>query len=168
MKSKLKIMLVTISTCLCVDICAQEENPTVTRRGKLIQKRAETLAKKMELDKQEKEMFISLYTEFQDKLMTLRKAEMPNRNQKKDNKELTDEEAEKLIANRFETEQKTLDLKKEYYEKMKKHFKANQLIPVFSNPLIGMDRRPIRMPRNDAMRPRNGGWGGPEGPDMEF
>jgi hypothetical protein len=71
---------------------------------------------KLQLTPEESQNFWPLYNEYQDKEKGIRKTY-------RDDKSLelmSDAEAEKLIENTFEMEEKLLDLKKEYYQKMRR------------------------------------------------
>lgn len=71
---------------------------------------------KMQLTPEESQNFWPLYNEYQDKEKSIRKSY-------RDDKSLelmSDAEAEKLIENSFEMEEKLLDLRREYYQKMRR------------------------------------------------
>ena len=121
-----------------------------SRAAQRVERQAESLAKSMDLDGEQKTTFVSLYKEYQDTLRAVRRdAFQPKRD--KDEK-LSEEEAEQRILSSFEREAKVNDLKQEYYKKFRAHFKASQLVRVFVHEFPAPQRR---MPSG---RP---GFGGP-------
>ena len=100
-----------------------------SRAAQRVERQAESLAKSMDLDGEQKTTFVSLYKEYQDTLRAVRRdAFQPKRD--KDEK-LSEEEAEQRILASFEREAKVNALKQEYYKKFRAHFKASQLVRVF-------------------------------------
>lgn len=71
---------------------------------------------KLQLTPEESKNFWPLFNEFQDKEKTIRKTYQNDTSLEL----MSDAEAEKLIENSFEMEEKLLQLKKEYYGKMRK------------------------------------------------
>lgn len=115
-----------------------------------VERQAESLAKSMDLDGEQKATFVSLYKEYQDTLRAVRRdAFQPKRD--KDEK-LSEEEAEQRILASFEREAKVNALKQEYYKKFRAHFKASQLVRVFVHEFPAPQRR---MPSGGP------GFGGP-------
>lgn len=120
------------------------------RAEQRVERQAESLAKSMDLDGEQKTTFVSLYKEYQDTLRAVRRdAFQPKRD--KDEK-LSEEEAEQRILASFEREAKVNALKQEYYKKFRAHFKASQLVRVFVHEFPAPQRR---MPSGGP------GFGGP-------
>lgn len=121
-----------------------------SRAEQRVERQAESLAKSMDLDGEQKTTFVSLYKEYQDTLRAVRRdAFQPKRD--KDEK-LSEEEAEQRILASFEREAKVNALKQEYYKKFRAHFKASQLVRVFVHEFPAPQRR---MPSGGP------GFGGP-------
>lgn len=93
----------------------------------------------MDLDDEQKATFVSLYKEYQDTLRAVRRDALPNND--KDDKKLSEEEAEQRILSSFEREAKVNALKQEYYKKFRAHFKASQLLRVFMRESPAPQRR---------------------------
>ena len=93
----------------------------------------------MALDDEQKATFVSLYKEYQDTLRAVRRYALPNND--KDDKKLSEEEAEQRILSSFEREAKVNALKQEYYKKFRAHFKASQLLRVFMRESPAPQRR---------------------------
>lgn len=110
-----------------------------SRAAQRVERQAESLAKSMDLDGEQKTTFVSLYKEYQDTLRAVRRdAFQPKRD--KDEK-LSEEEAEQRILSSFEREAKVNALKQEYYKKFRAHFKASQLLRVFMRESPAPQRR---------------------------
>ena len=83
-----------------------------SRAAQRVERQAESLAKSMDLDGEQKTTFVSLYKEYQDTLRAVRRdAFQPKRD--KDEK-LSEEEAEQRILASFEREAKVNALKQEF------------------------------------------------------
>lgn len=127
-----------------------QRNDRGARAEQRVERQAESLAKSMDLDGEQKTTFVSLYKEYQDTLRAVRRdAFQPKRD--KDEK-LSEEEAEQRILSSFEREAKVNALKQEYYKKFRAHFKASQLLRVFVHEFPAPQRR---MPSGGP------GFGGP-------
>lgn len=127
-----------------------QRNDRGARAELRVERQAESLAKSMDLDGEQKTTFVSLYKEYQDTLRAVRRdAFQPKRD--KDEK-LSEEEAEQRILASFEREAKVNALKQEYYKKFRAHFKASQLVRVFVHEFPAPQRR---MPSGGP------GFGGP-------
>lgn len=127
-----------------------QRNDRGARAEQRVERQAESLAKSMDLDGEQKTTFVSLYKEYQDTLRAVRRdAFQPKRD--KDEK-LSEEEAEQRILSSFEREAKVNALKQEYYKKFRAHFKASQLVRVFVHEFPAPQRR---MPSGGP------GFGGP-------
>lgn len=115
MKISIKIILLSLFLPVCIN--AQEEPPeTGPAREKIESIRIAFLTDKLDLSPQESQAFWPVYNDFNDELRALRKDHRPPR----DLATLTDEEAENLVMNHLEMQQKEIDLKRAYVEKLKK------------------------------------------------
>lgn len=131
-----------------VELQAQNEDSRSERMQKMTKQRVEALAKELKLDKEKTATFVSLCTEYYTKQMELRNMSKPADGAKRTESKVTDEQADALITKALETEQKEVELKKEYYAKMKKEFTASQLLKVFA------PQRRTRMPNGGQRQPR--------------
>lgn len=89
-------------------------------RREMIQDRVEAqriafITQKLELTPDEATKFWPLYNEYKQKQKELRRSEIPEGGVM----DMSDADAEKLIAKHFTVEENLLKLKREYYEKMK-------------------------------------------------
>lgn len=116
-----------------------QRNDRGARAEQRVERQAESLAKSMDLDGEQKTTFVSLYKEYQDTLRAVRRDALPNND--KDDKKLSEEEAEQRILSSFEREAKVNALKQEYYKKFRAHFKASQLLRVFMRESPAPQRR---------------------------
>lgn len=116
-----------------------QRNDRGARAAQRVERQAESLAKSMDLDDEQKATFVSLYKEYQDTLRAVRRDALPNND--KDDKKLSEEEAEQRILSSFEREAKVNALKQEYYKKFRAHFKASQLLRVFMRESPAPQRR---------------------------
>lgn len=146
---------------------AQDNNrqrPTKEDMAKMVQKRAESQAKELKLTDSQKEQFISLYVEYQTKEMELRQnGDEQDKKEKADKKkELTDAEADAQIEKMLNKEEQQLQLKKEYYKKMKDAgIPASKLVNVFGRQ--GGRGNFNRQNRNNNSNNGGPGFGGPGG-----
>lgn len=144
--SSMALMLLVASG----QVAMAQRNDRGARAEQRVERQAESLAKSMDLDGEQKTTFVSLYKEYQDTLRAVRRdAFQPKRD--KDEK-LSEEEAEQRILASFEREAKVNALKQEYYKKFRAHFKASQLVRVFVHEFPAPQRR---MPSGGP------GFGGP-------
>lgn len=150
------------------------ENPAA-RRAEMTQKRAAQLVKIMHLTDEDETWFTQLYTEYQDSLRALRAALRPEGqpeevNGMKEIKKLTDEEAQKMVANQFTMEEKQVAVKRAYYERFSQRLTPKQLVVVFMSPAMGNRQRDGQQPQQGGRypgmpgMPMGGGFGGFGGP----
>ncbi len=137
---------------VAVNASAQEgrqrlsEEEMAARRTEMVQKQAEKFAKDFNLTDDAKTQFVALYTEYQGALEQARSAsrvegEQPNAEERegRKNKELTDEEATKMIEEGFARQEAqiaqstaALAVEKEYYDKFKETLTPQQLVKIFA------------------------------------
>lgn len=150
MKKVCMMLIMLFMAGSSVELQAQNEDTRTERMQKMTKQRVEALAKELKLDKEKTASFVTLCTEYYTKLMELRMAK-PVDNSKRTEGKMTDEKAEEFITKTFDLEQKEVELKKEYYAKMKKEFTASQLLCVFAQ-----QRRVRSMPNNGQRQQRPG------------
>ncbi len=89
------------------------------KRDKIEAHRVAYFTEKMELSTEEAEKFWPIYNEHQEKKKEIRKELKEAMKNAKSEEELSDAELEKIMQLRFETDQKLVDLDKEYHAKYK-------------------------------------------------
>lgn len=89
------------------------------KRDKIEAHRVAYFTEKMELSTEEAEKFWPIYNEHQEKKKEIRKELKEAMKNAKSEEELSDSELEKIMQLRFETDQKLVDLDKEYHAKYK-------------------------------------------------
>lgn len=83
------------------------------------------ISDKLDLTEKEAEAFWPIYDQFKSKEKELLKANKP---QRKGMKDMTEAEAEEMIEKKFLIDQKRLELKKEYFQKLKTIIPASKII----------------------------------------
>lgn len=125
------------------------------QRQEMVQRQADQLVQRMSLDDVTAQWFVPLYVEYADALYAIRHEAMPSRDKAIDG--LSDEDAEQLILNQFEAEEKTVALKRSYYERFKQRLTSQQLVKVFA-------MQPGQRGGQQGSRGQRGGFdGGQEG-----
>lgn len=138
----------------------ERRQPSQEELTKMVSKRVEQTAKQLKLEGTQKEQFSTLYTEYLTKEMALRQNNNKSGEKKADKKELTEEEAAARIEQNLAQEEQQLNLKKEYYKKMRDAgLPATKLVNVFSRQPFG-GRGGNQQNRGGN---RQGGFGGPMG-----
>jgi len=118
MKKLLSILVI----CLLVSSYAQAQKKG-KRQEKIKSLRIAFITDKLQLTTDESEKFWPLYNEYDSKRKALRKSFQKN----KRTDELTDDEAEKQINAKFESQEKMIQLKRSYFEKFKKVLPAKKV-----------------------------------------
>lgn len=167
-----KTLFTLLLAAFATVVFAQNEQRTqgedmATRRAQMIKQRTTQLIKSMRLTDEDEAWFTQLYTEYQDSLFSLRDALRPQSqpeevNGMKDMKKFTDEQAQQMILNQFNMEEKQVTLKRAYYEKFSTRLTAKQLMLLFMGPSMN-DRRQQQNGQNRGGYPGQRGWGGPGG-----
>ncbi len=103
----------------------QKEEMKEKAKEKIEALRKAYITDKLDLTDSESEQFWPIYDAYKKEEKAFLKANKPKR---KKFSELTDEEAEALIEKKLMIEQKILDLKKEYFDKMKTAIPARKII----------------------------------------
>ena len=183
MKRSMIALLVALTLCMSTTATAQKQNKQYGDRTEMRTKMATRMANELKLDDNTQAWFIPLYAEYQDTLRSVRreftikpapellapkadndKEKTDKKNSKKAPKALTDAEAQQMIDNTFAREERTLSLKRAYYDKFKAKLTPQQLVTLFcSKPNHGT--APGRQQfggRQGGMR-QGGQFGGPQG-----
>lgn len=176
-------LLVALTLGMGTTATAQKQNKQYGDRTEMRTKMATRMANELKLDDNTQAWFIPLYAEYQDTLCSVRreftikpapellkpkadndKEKTDKKNSKKAPKALTDAEAQQMIDNTFAREERTLSLKRAYYDKFKAKLTPQQLVTLFcSKPDRGA--APGRQQlggRQGGMR-QGGQFGGPQG-----
>lgn len=96
----------------------------ISQRGERIQSlRIAFITEELDLTPKESQAFWPIYNELLSKKEGLRGKEIRNSDQ-----DITDEEANALLKKSFENEQKRLDLKREYFQKLKQVLPPRKLV----------------------------------------
>ena len=192
MKRSMIALLVALTLGMGTTATAQKQNRKNGDRTEMRTKMATRMANELKLDDNTQAWFIPLYTEYQDTLRSVRreftikpapellkpkadkdKEQTDKKDCKKDCKKapkaLTDAEAQQMIDNTFAREERTLSLKRAYYDKFKAKLTPQQLVTLFcSKPDRGA--APGRQQfggRQGGMR-QVGQFGGPQGGMMHM
>ena len=148
------------------------------RRGEMVEKRAEKLAKDFNLKGEEKDKFVATFKAYQKELMDSQigsrgQGERPDGEKKK----LSDEEAQKMLDECFTRQEKQianmqtrLEIEKKYYAELQKTLTPQQLVRVFRQRNERQGQRPGGQhggyrggPQGGFGGGHQGGFGGPGG-----
>lgn len=184
---KKTIIVMAVAAIVSISASAQPQHMSreemQSHRAERIQQQADKLAKDFELKGDEKDQFVSLYTDYQKALQEAQarprnksvkpenqKGDKKEKGDKKDQKgekkvkELTDEEATQKIeelltrqAEQIAQSQKRLEVNREYYAKFKQVLKPQQILKVLNQQ---QQQGQMRMGGQPGGR---GGFGGPQG-----
>tara|TARA_R110002050_G_scaffold109799_1_gene221376 strand:+ start:109181 stop:109654 length:474 start_codon:yes stop_codon:yes gene_type:complete len=122
------------------------------KREKIKAMKVEFITTKLDLSTDEAQKFWPVYNEFTDKLMAIEKGRRKMLKENAD-KELSDAEINKLIAYNFDTDQKILDLKREYNEKFKKVLSVQKVGLLYQSEHM-FKRELLHKMRKDGPAPR--------------
>lgn len=183
MKRSMIALLVALTLGMGTTATAQKPNKQYGDRTEMRTKMATRMANELKLDDNTQAWFIPLYTEYQDTLRSVHrefaikpapellkpkadndKEQTDKKDCKKAPKALTDAEAQQMIDNTFAREERTLSLKRAYYDKFKAKLTPQQLVTLFCS-------KPNRSaaPGRQQFGGRQGGmhqggqFGGPQG-----
>ena len=183
MKRSMIALLVALTLGMGTTATAQKPNKQYGDRTEMRTKMATRMANELKLDDNTQAWFIPLYAEYQDTLRSVRreftikpapellkpkadndKEKTDKKNSKKAPKALTDAEAQQMIDNTFAREERTLSLKRAYYDKFKAKLTPQQLVTLFcSKPNHGTaSGRQQFGGRQGGMR-QGSQFGGPQG-----
>jgi hypothetical protein len=108
-----KILFLAISFAVSFSVLAQPAKQKLNDRVQA--QRVAFITQRLALTPEESQQFWSIYNQYTDKLQQIRNIKLD-----KPVVDMTDAEAEKVILDGFDKETRELDLKKEYYQKLKK------------------------------------------------
>lgn len=132
----LNIYIAALLFCTSLSVGAQSrhgrggEGDGQNRRQEMVQRQAESLVDRMSLDDTTAAWFVPLFVEYNEAMAKVRKEAMPSKDKAID--ALSDEDAEQLIEDAFASEEKVVQVKRDYYERFKQRLTAQQLVKVFT------------------------------------
>ncbi|MCQ2293172.1 MAG: hypothetical protein MJZ54_03970 [Bacteroidaceae bacterium] len=137
----MKKVLMTLALVLIASGAFAQKEDFAARRAEWTQKRAEQLVKNMKLTDEDEGWFKALYIEYQDSLNALRDALRPETqpeevNGMREMKQFSDEEAQQMLLNQFNMEEKQVAVKRAYYEKFSTRLTPKQMMLVFMGPAM--------------------------------
>ena len=176
-------LLVALTLGMGTTATAQKQNRKNGDRTEMRTKMATRMANELKLDDNTQAWFIPLYTEYQDTLRSVRrefaikpapeqlkpkadndKEKTDKKSSKKAPKALTDAEAQQMIDNTFAREERTLSLKRAYYDKFKAKLTPQQLVTLFcSKPDRGAAPGRQQFGGRQGGMHQGGQFGGPQG-----
>lgn len=143
MKRTMIALLVALTLGSGVTMSARDKKSSgaaPTDKKEMTTRMATRKATELKLDDKTQTWFVPLYAEYQDTLMSVKRAAMPRMQangektdkQNKEPKKITDEEALKRIETLFDNEEKELKIKRAYYARFKEKLTPQQLLSLFT------------------------------------
>jgi hypothetical protein len=120
-----KLALLFIAFILSNAIYAQNMRDKMEDKIKI--QRIAFITQRLSLTETEAQQFWPIFNEYTEKLQQIRKQAKPE----KAFDELADADVEKMIATQFDREARELDLKKEYFQKLKKAISVRQIAKLY-------------------------------------
>ena len=115
-----KLFLLMLSITLTISTFAQNKN-------KLEAQRVAFITQRLNLTPEEAQQFWPLFNQYTEKLQQIR----ASAKSEKTAEDMTDADAEKVILGEFDKDAKELDLKKEYYQKLKKTISVKKIAKLY-------------------------------------
>lgn len=110
--------MITTVLLLALQVVAFAQPPRGQIREKMKALRVATFTEVLDLNAKEAQAFWPLFNEMEDKMKAIAKDARPD--ERPDWDDMSDQEIEKLVRQRFTLERKRLELEEEYFEKFKK------------------------------------------------
>ena len=120
-----KVALFVIYILLNFNALAQNG---VKLKERMEAQRAAFITQRLNLTPEEAQQFWPIYNQLTEKLQQIRNAD---KDEKKPLDEMTDAEAEKTIAASFDKESRELELKKEYFQRLKKVISIKKIAKLY-------------------------------------
>lgn len=120
-----KLALLFIAFTLSNSVYAQNMRDKVAEKIKI--QRIAFITQRLSLTETEAQQFWPIFNEYTEKLQQIRKQAKPE----KAFDELADADVEKMITTQFDREARELDLKKEYFPKLKKVISVRQIAKLY-------------------------------------
>ena len=136
------LLLVVALTAFCGTVLAQTGKQRLTRE-QLAEVQAKHIAKEMEMDDATSQRFLDTFCQFQRDLWAL------GPRPKQQHSQMTDEETEQALKDRFAHSQKILDLRQKYYGIYSEFLTQKQIQRVYELERLMMERLSKRSRRSN-------------------
>lgn len=120
-----KIAIIVLSMTFTFSAFSQQVREKIEEKVKI--QRIAFLTQRLSLTETEAQQFWPIYNEFTDKLQQIRKQPKPE----KPFDEQADADVEKMILAQFDRESREIDLKKEYFVKLKKAISVKKIAKLY-------------------------------------
>ena len=109
MKNMIRLLLLAVALTVCSGAVPAQNSKQRLTREQLAEVQAKHIAKEMAMDEATSQRFIETFCQFQREIWSL------GPRPKKPHSQMTDEETEQVLKNRFAHSRKILDLRQKYY-----------------------------------------------------
>lgn len=120
-----KIAIIVLSMTFTFSAFSQQMREKIEEKVKI--QRIAFLTQRLSLTEAEAQQFWPIYNEFTDKMQQIRKQPKPE----KPFDEQTDADVEKMVVAQFDRESREIDLKKEYFVKLKKVISVKKIAKLY-------------------------------------
>ena len=120
-----KIAIIVLSMTFTFSAFSQQMREKIEEKVKI--QRIAFLTQRLSLTETEAQQFWPIYNEFTDKMQQIRKQPKPE----KPFDEQTDADVEKMVVAQFDRESREIDLKKEYFVKLKKVISVKKIAKLY-------------------------------------
>lgn len=130
MKQLIKLMMIAamLLTATCTLAAPTQKSTQRVTREQLAERQARHIAEQLALSTELTDRFVAVYVKCQNEIWALNKPEVKG-NEKKN---LSEEQTDSIIRARFDRSQKTLDIRKKYYNEYRKFLTAKQIERVYT------------------------------------
>lgn len=176
MKMKTKYFFMLIVACLMgTQVMDAQENKGPGKRGRRMTMeqmatiQAGKIVNQLGLDDAKAAKFTEVYKKYMKELNDLRKKDMPGKSEMKKGepqapKQLTDEEVDKMMRERFAEGRKMLDIREKYYNEFRKFLSPKQVQKVYEQGKMNKGKFHKEMNRRAGMNRMDGKPGKPAQP----
>ena len=131
MKRIIRLLMLTVAMTMFFNTASAQKNDRQRMtREQLSEIQARRIAEKIPLDDATSNKFIEAYTACQKEIWALGPRN-GKRNKDKTRGQMTDEETEKVLKERFEHSQKILDIRRKYYNEYSKFLTQKQIQRIY-------------------------------------
>ncbi len=120
-----KIVILFLSMTFTISVFSQSMRDKIEEKVKI--QRIAFITQRLSLTETEAQQFWPIYNEFSDKMQQIRKQPKPE----KPFDEQADADTEKMILAQFDRETREIDLKKEYFVKLKKVISVKKIAKLY-------------------------------------
>ena len=143
MKNIIRLLLLAVAlTAFSGTVSAQSNKQRLTRE-QLAEVQAKHIAKEMAMDEATSQLFIETFCQFQRDIWAL------GPRPKQPHSQMTDEETEQVLKERFDHSQKILDLRRKYYAIYSEFLTQKQIQRVYELERLMMERLSKRSRRSN-------------------